>query len=143
MIPARNAFDKNGGPPQSREARTDGSDRLSDWIHAVFQGVCSEDPRRPHPRSLELTWNSSGLHIFVYWGGSAFRTRDAAERSERIRHVIEELPAGIRDAVILRLTHGLSYRAISKRLGIGCDDVGTRLYRGLRYLHEKSRALME
>lgn len=43
---------------------------------------------------------------------------DAAQRGSRLREVLEQLRPKCRSAVVLRFTHGLTYREVAAHLGV-------------------------
>lgn len=57
-----------------------------------------------------------------------------ALRASVARHV-HELPAEVREAVVLHVVEGLSYVVVGERLSIGSDAARARVSRALRLLH--------
>lgn len=56
--------------------------------------------------------------------------------AHQVRAAIDRLPAGSATILRMRVVSRMSYRQISRRLGISCDTVGTRLLRARRRLRQ-------
>jgi RNA polymerase sigma factor (sigma-70 family) len=59
-----------------------------------------------------------------------------AANAERVHAAIDSLPAGIREAIVLREMEGMSYREIAGVVGAPVGTVMSRLARGRRRLQE-------
>jgi RNA polymerase sigma factor (sigma-70 family) len=59
---------------------------------------------------------------------------------ERVRHLLEELPADFREVIVLRELEGLSYREIATVVGIPIGTVMSRLARARERLMSAVRA---
>ena len=61
---------------------------------------------------------------------------EAAQERDRLHQAIESLPTGVRDVVSLYYTGGLSVSQIAESLGIGSENVKSRLHRGRKGIRE-------
>jgi RNA polymerase sigma-70 factor (ECF subfamily) len=61
----------------------------------------------------------------------------AAERAQRVRAAVAELPSKLREPVYLHHVEGLAYRAVADVLGVGLGTVGRRLERAHSILRRR------
>ena len=64
---------------------------------------------------------------------------EAAELRRRVQEALRSLPGGVRDAAVLYYSEGLDVASIAEALGIGLENVKSRLHRARKLL----RTLLE
>ena len=109
-----------------------GSDRAGEygsvrgWLFGVARNVGLTAVRR-RPRHHELRWDVEA------------KPPEHDCRAAEVKDAINELPAGMREALELRLQENLSYDEIAAALAIPVGTVRSRLHNAVRLLRERLR----
>ena len=67
---------------------------------------------------------------------------DTMQRAERLKVVLAQLPVKCRAALVLRFTHGLSYRAIALHLGVSAQMAKKYTAQGLSHCRRRMARLV-
>jgi RNA polymerase sigma-70 factor (ECF subfamily) len=118
----------------------DGDDARA-WLLAVVRNTCYTWLRRNRPPQPPAPFDED-LH-----GTGAAEAPDSdllrgADR-ELLRQALEELPAELREAVVLRELEGLSYKEIAVVMGVPAGTVMSRLARGREQLKRRLLARLD
>jgi len=111
--------------------------RFYPWLCRIAVNRAIEEKRgQRRRRRLHSDWTDleTGPAIDTRTDCGALAKLAAQERSGRVREALEQLPEGMRAAVVLRFFDGLSMRAVAEVLG--CEEVTarTQVFRGLQKL---------
>jgi len=104
------------------------------WLFAVCRNRASDVLRKE--RRMRTMGEDQGAQLAVHDGDPSA----AIERREtvgRISAMLETLPANQREAIRLKVQHGLSYREISEVTGLSVSNVGFLLHKGLATIRER------
>jgi RNA polymerase sigma factor (sigma-70 family) len=114
-----------------------GPGSLQRWLSGILRNKLREDARRagralPAPAASEAALAPQGLFEALRASQPGVST-DAGRREaeERVRAVLEGLPADDREAILLRLYEGLTVREAGARLGVDPSTVSVRMQRAL------------
>ena len=118
-----------------RRYRAEG--KLRAWLFAVLRSSCLDALRRA-PRETSLVASGTTPERAPVDGDEAYaEPAAAAEKKERSRillHAVGALPAGYREAIILRFFHELDYAEIGRVLGIKENACRQRVHQAVRRL---------
>lgn len=113
-----------------------GRSSLKTWIYRVTVNHCRSRLRRRRPSTRPLAAEEERL------AGLADPRRGPEERAladdagRRLAAALAELPAKLREAVVLRDLEGLEYEEIARVLGVRIGTVRSRIARGRSRLRE-------
>ncbi|MDB5319714.1 MAG: polymerase subunit sigma [Phycisphaerales bacterium] len=106
------------------------------WLLAIVRNACCSWLERNH-RDVPVPLTEDELDQLVSEGddpqGQLIRQADV----DQVRTAIDALPAGFREAIVLRDLEGLSYKEISGITGVPIGTVMSRLARGRKRLEER------
>jgi RNA polymerase sigma-70 factor (ECF subfamily) len=106
-----------------------GDSRFSTWLHRLAANLVIE-ARRRSKREAEVL-DEFGMSSFLRGAQRAM-----PETNIDLERAIAGLPAGARDAVILRDIEGFSYQEIASVLGTSVGTVKSQINRGRRLIRE-------
>ena len=102
---------------------------LKDCYGRSIDRVRAEDRLRARGRGWELDQSQ--------WTASAEDVALGVIHERRLRHLLEALPEGQRDAMLLAFMDGHSYRSVAATLEVPEGTVKSRIRTGLRALHRE------
>ena len=105
------------------------------WLYALAMNYLRTRYRRNRRRTERIAAASREVPSDAGLGDPAAAVEAAQER-ERLRQAIASLPAGVRDVVSLYYVGGLSVTRIAESMGIGSENVKSRLHRGRKGIRE-------
>ncbi len=110
------------------------------WISRIALNKCRDWGRRRAVRSF-FTRASPIEDAFDLTSDGASPETEAGDRAElrRVRAAIGDLPAKLREALVLRAIEGMSQAEAAEALGVTEKTVETRLYRARARLNELLR----
>jgi RNA polymerase sigma-70 factor (ECF subfamily) len=120
-----------------REYRGDAS--FDSWVYRLVVNRCL-DRRRSERRLLPL---AEGLLAMLRAPDDSMRDLLSREFHGHIRTAIDQLPPGLRMAVVLRYTEGLSYDQMAEVLKCSPGTVASRLHRAHKMLEWRLARLMK
>ncbi len=104
------------------------------WLYTVCRR-CALDVRRKEKRMTLMTNETAdGFAGLADDPAGLMELRDDA--SEMMRRV-ERLPRTQKEAIVLKFTHGLSYKEIAEVMGQSISNVGFLIHVGLKSLRER------
>jgi RNA polymerase sigma-70 factor (ECF subfamily) len=109
--------------------RFDAQRPFAPWLYRIVTNTALNWIKRRHPES-ELDEETSPDSTTLHPEAQAI----AAERTERLRAAITDLPPNYRAVIELRHFQGLSYREMSEALDAPLSDVKSWLFRARRRL---------
>ncbi len=112
--------------------------RLADTIR--HYNAKRRDVRIERQLAEELKRSSEAASALAQLGSSPSKHAVRQEEAARLAAVLEELPPGYREVILLRQVEGLSFAQVAERMGRSVDSVKKLWVRGLRRLR---RALGE
>jgi RNA polymerase sigma-70 factor (ECF subfamily) len=115
---------------------------LRPWLYKVTRNLCLDVLRRRNISPTHGGQMPDGFDASRDTAGPATRAAEA-ERAERIRRVLADMPEEYRMVVLLKHTEGLSREEIAEVLEISDAAVKGRLVRGMEYLREQLGNLTE
>ncbi len=104
---------------------------LRSWILAIVRNACFDRLRR----DKRSPFDDAGDDLSDPGTGDEAdpaRILERAEDAVRVREAISQLPAGIREVLVLREMEGMSYKEIATVTGTPIGTVMSRLVRGRR-----------
>lgn len=118
-------------------SRFRGDASLSSWAYVVARNACARRRKRgARYQSLESATGGTELEIRDP-GTTPERAAERRELREALERGIAELPASLRDVLVLRDVEGLSAAQVGKRLRLGERAVKSRLHRARVELRER------
>ncbi|MHC4957364.1 MAG: sigma-70 family RNA polymerase sigma factor [Planctomycetota bacterium] len=120
--------------------------RFSTWLYRITVNRCRDELRRrqtvKHTRPASL---DAGDDPQEPAGRSATPDQEASARelAGAVERAIAELPEEVREALVLRDTHGLNYEQIAEACSIPVGTVRSRLNRARTLLREELAPLLE
>jgi RNA polymerase sigma-70 factor (ECF subfamily) len=110
--------------------RYDPEQRFSAWLFAIAWNLVKDRWRRREQHAdVDLATMPSPAH-------SPEEQALRADRAERLRAVVGQLPERLAQAILLRYFEELSEKDVAERLGIPVGTVKSRLHHGLKKLAE-------
>lgn len=122
----------------SRENLPDGQPRP--WLYRIVRNLCLDLLRRRKVSPTYCGRMATGFDPTRSTAGPLTRVA-AAERSEAIRRILDELPEDYRAVLILKHFENLSREEIAAVLDISAATVKGRLVRGAELLRERLRGI--
>lgn len=111
------------------------------YLYTVANNLVKEhevlEQRRARGIDIEEAPQHEALEIFPAFDSHV----DATQRAERLKVVLAELRPKCRAALVLRFTHGLSYRAIAVYLGVSAQMAKKYTAQGLSHCRRRMARL--
>lgn len=109
------------------------------WLSSVARNYCI-DRYRASRRERELVVEDAlAFDLAPAVSGNPHRALEERDRRSFLRQGLEQLPAKLREAVVLRDLMGLSYQEMAERLGLPEGTVKSRINRGREELGRQLR----
>jgi RNA polymerase sigma-70 factor (ECF subfamily) len=113
------------------------------WLFQLARNACLDhlraNDRRPNVPDEALDHHQAQGDL----GRDPLTVLLSQERIAAVRRALDELPPSQREAIRLRLDHGLDHDAIARRLGISRKAVEVRLCKGRSRLKERLDEILE
>ncbi len=109
-------------------------DRFSSWLYRIATNTL-RDHLRGEARKQKRTIPTEELDLFEAEKGA--RDPNLTEDVEKLLDTIRELPARLREPLLLRHSQDLSYKEIGKILGIRENTVQVRIFRARKMLRKR------
>jgi RNA polymerase sigma factor (sigma-70 family) len=104
---------------------------FSTWLSSVARNYCIDHYRAGKREKEVLVEDLVAFDLAPASAGSnPHRALEDRDRRSFLRRGLESLPEKLREAVVLRDLHGLSYQEMSERLGLPEGTVKSRINRG-------------
>jgi RNA polymerase sigma-70 factor (ECF subfamily) len=101
------------------------------WLFSVGRNHCIDHYRSGRREKEALTDQEVRFEEMASSGGlDPYRSLEARDRKQLLRRALAAVPAKLREAVVLRDIHGLSYQEIVARLRLPEGTVKSRINRG-------------
>jgi RNA polymerase sigma-70 factor (ECF subfamily) len=110
------------------------------WLFSVARNFCIDHYRAGRREREARVDPGMVLEELASGGVDPHRSLEARDRKKQLRRALAALPAKLREAVVLRDIHGLTYQEIVHRLGLPEGTVKSRINRGRL---ELGRTLLE
>jgi RNA polymerase sigma-70 factor (ECF subfamily) len=123
-----------------RNFRGDAS--LSSWAYVIARNACARRRRRARPASLERD-DVAAMRSIRDPGAEPDRATEREELRKALEDAIADLPASLRDVLVLRDVEGLDAARVAAELGLSEAAVKSRLHRARLRLRESLAAHME
>ena len=107
------------------------------WLFRVVSNACINLAKTRSRRRDRLDLGIDHLSIPAGDGSDPVQSTFAAEDTRAIRAALETLPLKMRQAVVLRLLEGLSFRELGEILGVPTQTAATRVRRALIRVREQ------
>ena len=107
------------------------------WLFRVVCNACINLSKTRSRRRDRLDLGIDHLSIPASDASDPVRSTFAAEDTRAIRIALETLPLKMRQAVVLRLLEGLSFRELGEILGVPTQTAATRVRRALIRVREQ------
>ena len=104
---------------------------FSTWLSSVARNFCINHYRARKREKEVVVEDLVAFDLAPASGGSnPHRALEDRDRRSFLRRGLESLPEKLREAVVLRDLHGLSYQEMAERLGLPEGTVKSRINRG-------------
>jgi RNA polymerase sigma-70 factor (ECF subfamily) len=117
--------------------------KFSTWIYRIAHNTAIDHLRRQTTRVQELHGTSAEGDAYERPVASDAPTpeqlSERAERRTEIEDVIQQLPAGYRELIVLRHAHDLSYDEIAEVTGLPLGTVKNRIFRAREAMRQPLR----
>jgi len=111
-------------------ARFDRNADLGTWLYSVSRNHCIDRYRSGRREREALVDRQTSLEEFASGRFDPHRSLEARDNRLLLSRALQDLPIKLRDAIILRDIHGLTYQEIVVRLGLPEGTVKSRINRG-------------
>jgi RNA polymerase sigma-70 factor, ECF subfamily len=108
------------------------------WLHRVTANTVTDVIRR---RRIDLSFDNL-LHEAPSAVGDPAEAAAARERRMAVRGALADLPARLRDTIVLQVFHELSYQEIAQVLNIPTGTVMSRIHNAKRQLRRRLTGYM-
>ena len=105
------------------------------WLLTIVRNRCYDSMRQRNVREQTLPFDEQ-LHDILPATADPEASLLQNERTELLRQALAELPADLREALVLRELEELSYREIANIAGVPIGTVMSRLSRGRKRLQQ-------
>ena len=103
---------------------------FSTWLGSVARNYCIDHYRACKREREVLVEDLMAFDMAPATSGNPYRALEDRDRRSFLRRGLELLPAKLREAVVLRDLHGLSYQEMADRLSLPEGTVKSRINRG-------------
>jgi RNA polymerase sigma-70 factor (ECF subfamily) len=100
------------------------------WLTSVARNYCIDHYRASKREREVMVEDLLAFDQAVSSSGNPQRRLEESDRRTFLRAGLERLPEKLREAVVLRDLHGLSYQEMAERLGLPEGTVKSRINRG-------------
>ncbi|MCO6512378.1 MAG: sigma-70 family RNA polymerase sigma factor [Aridibacter famidurans] len=124
----------------SNLSRFRGEAKVSSWLHRIAVNQCLTRKRKEKTRSENFVDDSDPeeLKVFVApLSESPSRISEQAERLAAVRTAVNSLPPELKEVVLLREFHDMTFQEISDRIEMPLSTVKSRMYTALKQLRMK------
>lgn len=109
------------------------------WLSSVARHYCIDRYRASKREREVLVDDLLAFDHAPALSGNPQRALEAVDVRNLVRHALDQLPPKLREAVILRDLHELSYQELAERLGLPEGTVKSRINRGREELTRRLR----
>ena len=110
--------------------RFDRGANFSTWLYSVGRNHCIDHYRSGRREREALVDRAISMEDMASGRFDPHRSLEALDHKKLLSRALEELPVKLREAVVLRDIHGLTYQEIVARLGLPEGTVKSRINRG-------------
>lgn len=103
---------------------------FSTWLSSVARHYCIDDYRARKREREVLVEDLLAFDLAPASSGNPQRVLEEGDTRSLVRRGLEQLPAKLREAVVLRDLRGLTYQEMAERLGLPEGTVKSRINRG-------------
>jgi RNA polymerase sigma-70 factor (ECF subfamily) len=103
---------------------------FSTWLSSVARNYCIDHYRASKREREVLVHDLVAFDLAPASSGNPHRALEEGDRRSLLRRGLDRLPPKLREAVILRDLHGLSYQEMAEKLGLPEGTVKSRINRG-------------
>jgi RNA polymerase sigma-70 factor (ECF subfamily) len=103
---------------------------LGTWLYSVSRNHCIDRYRSSRREREALVDREVSMEDYASGGFDPHRLLEARDNRQLLFRALQELPEKLREAVVLRDIHGLTYQEIVFRLGLPEGTVKSRINRG-------------
>jgi len=117
-----------------------GEAKVSSWLHRIAVNQCLTRKRKEKVRSENYVDVSDPEELAVFIapaGQSPSRLTEKGERLHAVRMAVNSLPPELKEVVILKEFHEMTFQQISDEIGMPLSTVKSRLYTALKQLRMK------
>ena len=100
------------------------------WLSSVARNYCIDRYRASKREKEVLVEDAIAYDLAPASSGNPYRALEDQDRRSLVRRGLDQLPAKLREAVILRDLQGLSYQEMALRLALPEGTVKSRINRG-------------
>ncbi len=103
---------------------------FSTWLSSVARNYCIDHYRASKREKQVMVEDLLAFDLAPAASGNPQRALEEGDRRSFLRHGLDRLPPKLREAVVLRDLHGLSYQEMATRLALPEGTVKSRINRG-------------
>jgi RNA polymerase sigma-70 factor (ECF subfamily) len=111
------------------------------YLYTVANNLVKEQAALDHRRAFGVDIEEAPHHEALETSPAFDSHLDTARRAERLKEVLAQLRPKCRAALVLRFTHGLSYRAIAVHLGVSPQMAKKYAAQGLSHCQRRMARL--
>ncbi len=123
-----------------------GASKSSTWIYTITRNLCINflaKKKESTPFSNEEQMVEFSAQSLKDAGENPDREIELREAGMAIKKVVQSLPPGLKEAVLLRYFNGLSYKEIAEVTGEPIGTVGYRIHEALKAMKVELESLRE
>ncbi len=125
-----------------------GDSSVYTWLYRIMinlnkDRIAREARRREYEVPLEPHPSEEGHREWLSPAPSPQEAVEAKELRDFLTEVVESLPPGYRECLVLREVDGLSYEEIASVMGITVEAVRSRLARARQHIRQKLASYLE
>ena len=110
------------------------------WLLRVVSNTCINLAKQRERRQGHLQIGLPEQISSIGFGDDPLQTALSVEEARAVRAVIEALPLPLREAIVLRVLEGLSFREMAQVLEVPLQTAATRVRRALQQVREQLSA---
>ncbi|QQS41834.1 MAG: sigma-70 family RNA polymerase sigma factor [Acidobacteriota bacterium] len=117
-----------------------GEAKVSSWLHRIAVNQCLTRKRKEKTRSENFVDDSDPLELQIFvapTSESPSRLSERAERLEAVRTAVNSLPPELKEVVLLKEFHDMTFQEISDKIEMPLSTVKSRMYTALKQLRMK------
>jgi RNA polymerase sigma factor (sigma-70 family) len=107
------------------------------YLYTVANNLVKEHAALEHRRACGIDIDEAPRHEALETSPAFDSQVDATQRAERLKVVLAQLRPKCRAALVLRFTHGMSYRAIALHLGVSSQMAKKYTAQGLSHCQRR------